>query len=234
MKRLALTALVMLTALVLLSSGLGAQQATRLFATLSGGIATGVSTPVLCTASGSGCLLDVTIAGGSLPLSGAQLTATSATGTTVDANGYLQTGTYKVTVASTAFVCAAVTCDVTIGTLPAKTWLQNSTVEVVTVFACAATCTSTTLSTILGKGAGGSEYMASADVDAATAIFGDADAEMGTLMTRAAAIQGGTFNASSQAVVLRLTSGTGNIGNGTVTNLSQGSLAIWLTTLRLP
>lgn len=162
------------------------------------------------------------------------ITAATATGTTVNDPGEVRALTYKVTLDKTAFVCAATTCDVTIGTLPANTWLVNVTAALTQTFACTATCTSSTLSMILGKGAGGSEYLASLDADAAVAIFGDADAELGTAMVRAAAVQGGTFTSASQAVVLRLTSGTGNIGNGTVTNLSQGSITVYLTTRVLP
>jgi hypothetical protein len=165
---------------------------------------------------------------------GSAITAGSATGLTVVNAGSVQEVTYKVTVATTAFVCAALTCDLTVGTLPAATWTRNVTAQLTQTFACAATCTSTTLSMVLGQGAGGAQYLASFDADAAAAVFGDADAEMGTTLTRAAAIQGATFNAGSQAIVLRLTSGTGNIGNGSVTNLSQGALTLWLTTLRLP
>lgn len=164
----------------------------------------------------------------------AGVTVGSATGLTVNNAAAVQDVVYKATIATTAFVCAATTCDVTIATLPATTWLKNVTAQITTTFACTATCTSTTLSFILGKGAGGSEYLASLDADAATAVFGDADAEMGTLLTRAAAIQGGTWTAATQTVVLRLTSGTGNIGNATVTNLSQGAIVIWLTTTKLP
>lgn len=163
------------------------------------------------------------------------ITAGTAAGLTVNQAGF-QTGgvVYQVTVATTAFVCAAVTCDVTIATLPANTRLMAADATIATVFACTATCTSTTLSLLLGKGSGGSEYLASFDADAATGWFGDADAEMGTQLTRAAAIQGGTFSAASQAVVLRLTSGTGNIGTGAVTNLSTGSLVVRLTTVVMP
>lgn len=234
MRRLALACLVVVTALVVVTGHLSAQAAQRLFATLSANIPMGVSTPLTCTASGSGCLLDVTVAGGSLPIAAAQITAASGTGLAVTGNGLVQTGTYKIAVTSPAFVCAAVTCDVTIGTLPANTWLTNVVMSLDTVYACASTCTTTTLSFVLGKGAGGAEYIASFDADASTAIVGDQDAEMGTSNARASAVQGGTFTTASQAVVLRLTSGTGNIGTGTVTNLSQGTVTIWLTTLRLP
>lgn len=59
---------------------------------------------------------------------------------------------------------------------------------------------------------------------------------LGTNMTRAAAVQGGLTPvfASGNNVVLRLTSGTGNIGNGSATNLSQGSITFYLVTERLP
>lgn len=175
----------------------------------------------------------LTVNGAVLPTL-AQVTAGSATGLTVSNTGEVRTTVYKVVVDRTAFVAAATTADLTIGTLPANTWLVNVTASLTTTFACTATCTTATLSMVVGKGAGGAEYLASFDADAATAVFGDADAEMGTLMTRAAAIQGGTFTAGSQAVVVRLTSGTGNIGDGAATNLSQGSITIWVTTRTLP
>lgn len=43
----------------LLSTPVAAQAAIRVWATLSTDLTTGVSTPVLCTASGTGCYLNV-------------------------------------------------------------------------------------------------------------------------------------------------------------------------------
>jgi hypothetical protein len=164
----------------------------------------------------------------------AQLTAGAAAGVTTVA-GTLASATTKYTITgATAFVCNAVTCDITLGTLPVNTRVERVDAAITTQFACTAVCTSSTLSLILGKGAGAAEYLASFDADAATGWFGDADAEMGTLMTRAAAIQGGTFSAGTQAIVLRLTSGTGNVGNGTVSNLSGGVLVVRITTTVMP
>jgi hypothetical protein len=174
--------------------------------------------------NGTGALLRPS----SIFLAAPGITIGSGTGITVGNAGEVRDLDYVVTIASTAFVCAATTCDVTIGTLPAKTLLYPSIAEITTTFACTATCTSSTLSFLLGKGSGGAEYLASFDADAATGVFGDADAELGTLLTRAAAIANGTYHTTSQAVVLRLTSGTGNIGNGAATNLSQGSVTITL------
>lgn len=165
-----------------------------------------------------------------------QVTAGSGTGVTIDNAGELREQVYKVTIAETAFVCAATTCDVTVATLPAKTQITNVFADLTQTFACSATCTSTTLSMIFGRGAGGAEWLASFDADAAAAQFGDADAELGTTMTRAAAIQGGSFEAwaSTQAAVLRLISGTGNIGDGAANFLSQGSVTLYLSTRVAP
>lgn len=43
-----------------------AQMATRLWATLAANLPSGTSTPVTCTASGAGCYLDVSVAGGAV------------------------------------------------------------------------------------------------------------------------------------------------------------------------
>lgn len=140
---------------------------------------------------------------------------------------------YKVTLGATAFVCAATTCDVTIDTVPANSQIGFMIANITTAFTCASVCTTSTLSMIVGKGAGGSEYLASMDADAATGWFGDADAEMGTLLTRAAAINGGTFHTAATTMVVRFTSGTGNIGTATVTNLGVGSVTFYYTLTRL-
>lgn len=138
-------------------------------------------------------------------------------------------GAIRCTIARTQFIANAVTADFTVTTLPVNTRVLTADASLTAAFACSATCTSSTLSFVLGKGAGGAEYLASFDADAATGWFGDADAELGTLLTRAAAINGGTFSAAAQAVVLRITSGTGAVGTGAATNLSTGSITVYLT-----
>jgi len=86
---------------------------------------------------------------------GPAITAGAATGLTVNDTGQIRETVYKATVASTAFVSAAVTSDVTIGTLPAKTQLAAVMADLTQTFACASTCTTSTLSMVLGRGAGG-------------------------------------------------------------------------------
>jgi len=164
------------------------------------------------------------------------ITAGSGTGITVNDVGSLERTIYKITIGKTAFVTAGVTSDVTVATLPAKMRLVGVIGDLTQVFACTATCTSSTLSFVFGKSAGGNEYLVSFDADASTAVFGDADGELGTSINAAGAIQGGDLAswASTTALKLRLTSGTGNIGTGTVTNLSQGSLTLYLTVEQFP
>jgi hypothetical protein len=164
------------------------------------------------------------------------ITAGSGTGVTVDDEGVLTRQVYKVTVVSTQFIAAATTADFTVATLPAKTILNAIYVDKTVAFACAVTCTSSTLSATVGSTAGGNGLIVSFDADAAAAVYGDADAELGTQINRASAIQGGFLGSwtTTTPVTMRLTSGTGNIGNGALTNLSQGTLVFYLVTERLP
>ncbi len=160
-----------------------------------------------------------------------QVTAGSGTGVTVDDGGQVRRTVYKVTIDRTQFVAAAQTADVTVATLPAKARLVGIVADLTTPFACAVTCTTTTLSITVGKTAGGAEYLVSFDADAAVARFGLLDAELGASLARANAIQGGDLPSwtATTPVSLRLTSGTGNLGTGAATNLSQGSITLYLT-----
>ena len=173
---------------------------------------------------------------GSLFTGAAGITAGSGTGITVNNAGEFRETAYKVTIDEAAFLTAGVTSDVTIATLPAKTLLTGIVADLTEVFACSSVCTSATLSIVVGRGAGGNEFLASFDADAATAVFGDADGELGTTMARAAAVQAGSPEAwaSTQAVVMRLTSATGNIGDGALNTLSTGNVTVYLTAKVLP
>lgn len=165
------------------------------------------------------------------------ITPGSGTGITVNDAGNLRTQVYKVTIGTTAIVCAAVTCDVTIATLPAKTFLLHALADVTVQFACTATCTSSTLSATLGKTAGGNQYLVSFDIDAATAQFGDAGAELGASLIEATIPTGIGDLASwagTTAIIARFTSGTGNFGNGAATNLSGGSVTFYLVVTQFP
>ena len=162
------------------------------------------------------------------------LTAGSGTGLTVNDVGSVRTQVYKVTLDKTAFTAASVSNDVTIATLPAKTIVHSVVADVTTPFACTSVCTTGTLSAKLGVAANGTEFLASFDLDAAAATFGDADAEVGSALNAAAATNGGYISWAGTTVVMRATSGTGNWGSGTVTNLSAGSVTFYILYSILP
>ena len=88
----------------------------------------------------------------------------------------------------------------------------------------------------VGITAGGTEFLASADIDAAIATFGDADAEVGSKLNAAGATNGGYIPAwgTTQAVIARFISGTGNFGDGAVTNLSAGSVTFYIRATVMP
>ena len=176
-----------------------------------------------------------------LYLSGPKVTAGSGTGVTISDQGSVRSLVYKVTVTSANCIAAATTCDLTIATLPAKTFLKAVIADLTTVYACTAVCTSTTLSGTLGTSAGGTQLLASMDLDAAAAQFGDADAELGATMNAAArSANGALFNgvlmswSGTTTVTYRITSGTGNLGDGAATNLSQGTIVFYLVTEVFP
>lgn len=189
-------------------------------------------------AQSQGCIL---INGASrcnnLQLVSPAITVSTGTGLTTANPGEVREVIYKFTVDKTAFVCAAVTCDVTLGTLPAKTLVRHALADVTQVFACTATCTTSTLSATVGKTAGGNQYLVSFDADAATAQFGDAASELGASLAPATVptLDGDLASWSAgTAVVLRMTSGTGNIGTGVATNFSTGSVTFYITTIKMP
>lgn len=136
------------------------------------------------------------------------ITPTADANSTVVFNGEVRRGMYKVTVPYTSFQAAATTKDVTIATLAAK----QKIVGIISDTTVAFTGEAGTGAIIVGVGAGGAEYIATHDVKSAAVTKGLADADMGSLLTRAAAINGGSIPSwtTTTTVVARFTSGTGN------------------------
>lgn len=167
--------------------------------------------------------------------SNASVTSGTGTGITPGTTNDMRFNLYSTTVDRTAFVAAATTADVTLLTLPVRTRLLQIHANLTQTFACGATCTTSTLSMTCGTSTGGNQLLVSFDLDAATQVVGDTDAELGTSINRANAVQGAmppNFS-STTPISCRLISGTGNIGNGSTTNLSQGSVTFYITTERL-
>lgn len=159
----------------------------------------------------------------------AKPSVTPRNGMTILENGTLRGPfLYKVTLTKEAFYAAAVTNDITICTLPAKTIVHSVIANVDTPFVCAATCTTATLSAVLGISAAGVEFLESFDLDAASATFGDADSEVGSKLDVAGGTNGGYPLTAATTVIMRGTSGTGNWGSGSVTNLSAGQVTFYI------
>lgn len=164
----------------------------------------------------------------SLYLGSPAITKGSGTGVTLNNSGEVRKMTYKVTVTFAALAAAATTADKTIATLPAKTRVLAIYADTTTKYigGAVATCT-----IAVGTAAGGAQLLAAHDVFTAAVTKGLADADMGTAMTRAAAIQGGhmpSFTATT-IVNVRLTT------TGANTNaLTQGSTTYYIECEVLP
>jgi hypothetical protein len=149
----------------------------------------------------------------------------------------VRTHVFKTVISSARFVTASTDADVTVFTIPAKAFVQHVLVDLTQTFACTDTCTTSTLSAYVGKTAGGNQYVLSFDADASVGQFGDAAAELGASLAPATAptLIGdlGSWTAATTMSV-RLHSGTGNIGTGTATHLSQGSMTVFVTYVLMP
>lgn len=154
--------------------------------------------------------------------SAAEITPGSGTGLAVLETGAVRQLTYKVTVDYTALSAAAVTADKTIATLPAKTILKGVICDTTTEYLGGAVSACTLK---VGTAAGGAEIIAVHDVFTAAVTKGLADADMGTGMTRAAAIQGGLLSSwtATTIVSVRITTTTANTNA-----LTQGSTTYYL------
>ncbi len=149
---------------------------------------------------------------------------------TVQGNGVLTRGIYTSVLTQVNFSAAALTADATIATLPARTRLVSILADVTVKFigggVTAATMT-------CGKTAGGAEYLVSFNVFAAAITRGLVDADLGTSINRANAVQGGDLTAAmwtgATTVQCRLTTVTANTNA-----LTQGTVLYSLVTEALP
>jgi hypothetical protein len=112
--------------------------------------------------------------------------------------------TYKVQVAASAFSAAALFADVTIFTVPARTRLVSIVADTTQTY----TGTGITAATMrVGPSANSNLYMVDADVFTAIVTKGLADADLGTSLNRANAVQGGVVQSwtGNANVSVRLT-----------------------------
>lgn len=132
---------------------------------------------------------------------------------------------------SAGFNTAGLTADCTVFTLAAGQMLTNIYADVTVGFTCSGTCTGTKV-VQCGTAAGGVQIFAAGLNVAATGQFGLADADLGSGLTRAAAIQGGLIGSwtATTPISCRFTSGTGNWGSGAATFVNAGSIKFIIVT----
>lgn len=188
-------------------------------------------------ARGTGSTTDVTlanrnnvrvlgIAGNSQSLRhfGAEITAASTDNPAVVYQSDLRTTTYAVSFnAAQITKPAATTSDIVIATLPAKTRLTKIVVDSTTAW----TGTSITAVTWqVGKTTGGSEYIVAFNALAAPVTKGLADADLGTSINRANAVQGGDLPSwtATTPISARITSTGANLSA-----LTTGNITFYLT-----
>jgi hypothetical protein len=199
-------------------------------ATIAGAPVTGGTTP---PTHGAGSVTDGVVTWAFLGVH-AGMAPTSQVGPAADIGDALPVGVsapyalgsqIKLTVDYKAFTTAATTQNLTLFALPAKTRVCKAVVEVTTGFAGVAS-----LTVSLGTNATTYNNLILAFDPSSTAQKGLLDADMGTALTRAAAIQGGYLPSWSGTTNLNLQLiGAANLGTGTVTNLTAGSINVYLT-----
>lgn len=150
---------------------------------------------------------------------------TLAAGIQLERVGSQDRGTWKVTVPFWAFTANALNQTIYIATLPAATKVCVAKSKTTTAFAG----TAGTLQLSMGVLADG-DLLSAHDVKTAAINKGYASADLGAGL--AAATQGGWTPSPTGAAqaYIKLVSSSGNLGNGTATNLTAGSVTLYLTT----
>lgn len=141
--------------------------------------------------------------------------------------GWMGSNVYKVTIPTAAWTAAALTQDVNIGRLLAKSRLAKVIMDVTQAFAGTGWGSATLQ---LGKTTGGTEYMVAYD---ATVLSrkGLLDADLGASLVRAAAVQGGDLPSwtADTNLTVRLTTTVANISL-----ITAGAVTLYLTVETLP
>uniref|UniRef100_A0A6M3INS2 Uncharacterized protein n=1 Tax=viral metagenome TaxID=1070528 RepID=A0A6M3INS2_9ZZZZ len=162
---------------------------------------------------------------GELHATRAAITVGSGAGITVNVTGDLNRQLYKVTTTYAAYTDADTTKGIVIATLPAKMKIVGFYADTTAAYTGGATNAATMVVGITAESA--AEIIASHNVFAGAILAGDADTEMGTSMTRAAAIQGGYMPSWTGTTAIYATL---VIVNDILSNLTAGSTTFYIET----
>lgn len=174
---------------------------------------------------GAGGITAVAVnASGATKLTALAGTPGAGTGIAIGTSSEVRSVVHKITADFTAFQTAGLTNDVTLWTLPAKTEVKRVVADVTTKF-LGGTISAVTLR--CGKAANGNDYLIDGDVFSAAITLGDVVGERGAAVKDATSAD--QTWASTQAVVVRLTSVTANLSA-----LTQGSLTLYIEVVVYP
>lgn len=150
-------------------------------------------------------------------------TPASGTGITTVLSGAQYSGLHKVTLTFAAFQAAATSKEITLATVNAKVRLLRVYTDTTSAF----TGTAGTVNLQVGSTAGADDLILAHDVKSAPVVKGLANADLGTSIERANAVQGGYLPAGGWAstwdVYVKMISGAGNLSG-----LTTGSVTIFL------
>jgi uncharacterized protein YjbI with pentapeptide repeats len=147
-------------------------------------------------------------------------------GVTTMSIGSVGRQTARVQLSTSAFITAGTTSYVYVITTPPKARIVGVVADTTVPYSgLSGTIT-------LGVGSIGAQrdLLLDHDVKTAAVTKGLADADLGTSLARATAVEGGVLYWPGTQVFVALVSGTGNIGNGTVSNLTAGQTDLYVTT----
>lgn len=174
---------------------------------------------------------DSLIAGAIRMQSGALAPVSFLAGLTTDYKGRPSSGWTKVTIPRTLWTAAATSQGLQVFAVPAKTKIKSVILDTTEAFAGLAG----TITLGVGTASGGQNLLVDHDVKTAPVVAGNADADLGTAINRAAAVSGGWVPSwsTSTSIYVTLKSGAGNIGSGAATNLTNGTVSLYLELERL-
>jgi len=166
-------------------------------------------------------------ANGDLTITNRAITVGSGTGITVNTTANVNAIVYKVTTTYGAYTDSDTTKGIVICTLPAKTKIVGVYADTTAAYTGGAVSATTLRVGITAEDA--AEVIADHDVKTAVVTKGLADADMGTSMTRAAAIQGGYLPSWSSTTAIYATI---NTTTANTSALTAGSTTFYIETER--
>lgn len=153
-------------------------------------------------------------------------------GVTLVSNPLTHGGWTKILIPPEVWIDSTGAQELTVGTIPAKCRVAGCYLDVTTKYAGLAG----TIEVEVGHDTDPNYFIVSADVKTAAVTLGIADADLGVGLVNASAVQGVAIPSWSvtKDLTITLTSGTGDLGDDEVTNLTTGTAYLLIKLEQLP